>query len=60
MTDIMETSGADGGDGAEGAVGAIPKIKPTSVSELGQVLRDKGDNIQAYNPNLSVSVMMKP
>ena len=31
------------------------EIRRTSVSELGAVLRDRGDNIHTYNPNLSVS-----
>ena len=45
--DAAETEAAAGESRAE--------IRRTSVSELGAVLRDRGDNIHTYNPNLSVS-----
>ena len=57
--DVAQSGGsaADAADTeAAAAVGeSRAEIRRTSVSELGAVLRDRGDNIHTYNPNLSVS-----
>ena len=56
--DVAQSGGA-AADSAETEAAAVgesrAEIRRTSVSELGAVLRDRGDNIHTYNPNLSVS-----
>ena len=54
---VSAAGAADAADTeAAAAVGeSRAEIRRTSVSELGAVLRDRGDNIHTYNPNLSVS-----
>mgnify|MGYP001799734205 CR=1 FL=1 len=57
-TASVSTAGAaaDAADTEAAAAGeSRAEIRRTSVSELGAVLRDRGDNIHTYNPNLSVS-----
>ena len=59
--DVAQSGGAvkpsESSEAASGAAagGSRAEIRRTSVSELGAVLRDRGDNIHTYNPNLSVS-----
>ena len=58
--DVAQSGGAvkpsEPTESSEAAVGeSRAEIRRTSVSELGAVLRDRGDNIHTYNPNLSVS-----
>ena len=56
--DVAQSAGAaaDAADTEAASVGeSRGEIRRTSVSELGAVLRDRGDNIHTYNPNLSVS-----
>ena len=65
MTDRLDdetpsvSAAADAADAADTEAAAVgesrAEIRRTSVSELGAVLRDRGDNIHTYNPNLSVS-----
>ena len=52
---VKPSESSEAASGAAAAGESRGEIRRTSVSELGAVLRDRGDNIHTYNPNLSVS-----